>query len=164
MDQSKIKTKEVFITHLFDALPAVVFEAWTNSEQLAGWYAPDGCSIYFKSIDVREGGSFHSCIHDPVHGDCWIKGIYKEVVFPERLVFSMALSNAEGLLIRSAEAGKSNDWPEETVTTVTFSQIGSQTKLTLHQTVSEEEAKKTGAYQSWISMFDRLNSLLASRS
>ena len=88
--------KKLFITHLFDAPRELLFRAWTDPEQLIHWYAPDGCTIEFKTIDVREGGTFHSCIHDPIHGDCWIKGIYQEVVFPERLVFSMVLTNEHG--------------------------------------------------------------------
>jgi uncharacterized protein YndB with AHSA1/START domain len=154
--------KELHITHLFDAPRELVFKAWTDSGQLVHWYAPDGCSIEFKSIDVKENGTFHSCIHDPVHGDCWIKGVYKEVIFPEKLVFSMVLTNEAGISVKSLEAGKPEDWPEAILTTVSFSAIGNQTKLTLHQTVSEEDAKQTGAYQSWIKMFDRLNGLLIS--
>lgn len=152
--------KELFITHLFDAPRELVFKAWTDPQQLVHWYAPDGCSIEFKSIEVKQGGSFHSCIHDPVHGDCWIKGVYKEVVFPERLVFSMILTNEDGTSVGSLEAGKPEDWPEETLTTVTFTSIAYQTKLTIHQTVAEEDAKQTGAYQSWIKMFNRLNAVL----
>lgn len=151
--------KELLISHLFDAPRELVFKAWTDPEQLVQWYAPDGCSIEFKSIDVRENGSFHSCIHDPVHGDCWIKGIYQEVVFPEKLVFSMELSNEAGTDVGSLEAGKPEEWPEAILTTVSFTSIGNQTKLTLHQTVAEETARQTGAYQSWIKMFNRLNGL-----
>ncbi|KQC00680.1 SRPBCC domain-containing protein [Pedobacter sp. Hv1] len=152
--------QELLITHLFDAPRELVFSAWTDPEQLKHWYAPDGCTIAFKSIAVKVGGEFHSCINDPVHGECWIKGIYQEVVVPERLVFSMILSNEQGDNVNANEAGKSEDWPEALVTTVTFAAIGNQTKLTLHQTVAEAEAKKTGAYQSWFSMFDRLNNIL----
>jgi len=57
-------------------------------------------------------------------------------------------------------AGKSAEWPVEILTTVTFESIGNQTEATIHQTVSEEEAKKTGAYQSWIKMFNKLNQQL----
>lgn len=152
--------KELFITHLFNAPRELVFEAWTDPEKLIHWYAPDGCTIEFKSIDVKEGGSFHSCIHDPIHGDCWIKGIYKEVIFPEKLVFSMILTNADGQNVGATDAGKPEDWPEEILTTVTFTSIGNQTKLSIHQTVSEAEAKQTGAYQSWIKMFNRLETIL----
>lgn len=154
--------KELLITHLFDAPQELVFKAWTDPEQLMHWYAPDGCSIKFKSIEVKKGGAFHSCIHDPVHGDCWIKGVYKEVLFPEKLVFSMVLTNEEGISLGSLEAGKPEDWPEETLTTVTFTPFANQTKLTIHQTVAEEDAKQTGAYQSWIKMFNRLNTILIS--
>jgi uncharacterized protein YndB with AHSA1/START domain len=155
----KTETKELFITHLFDAPRDIVFRAWTDPEQLKHWYAPDGCSIEFKFIDIKQGGRFHSCIHDPVHGECWIKGTYLEVSAPQKLVFSMVLSDEEGKSVSSAEAGKTDDWPEEQITTVTFEPIGEQTKVSIHQTVLEEEAKKTGAYQSWIKMFNKLNLL-----
>ncbi len=156
----KTNNEDLLITHLFNAPPALVFDAWTKPELLKNWYAPDGCTIDFKSITVKEGGEFHSCIHDPVHGDCWIKGIYQEVLFPEKLVFSMILSNEQGDVVTANEAGKTENWPQAIVTTVTFTPIGQQTKVTLHQTVAEAEAKKSGAYQSWFSMFDRLNDIL----
>ncbi len=155
------QNKELLITHLFDAQQEIVFKAWTDPEQLKHWYAPDGCTIDFKTIDAKEGGEFHSCIHDPIHGNCWIKGIYHEVVFPEKLVLSMVLTNEKGDDVSANAAGKSENWPQAIITTVTFTPIGSQTKVTLHQTVAEEEAKKTGAYQSWFSMFDRLNIILS---
>jgi len=152
--------KELLISHLFDAPREDVFRAWTDAEQLKHWYAPDGCTIEFKTIDVTPGGNFHSCIHDPVHGDCWIKGRYITVLPPEKLVFTMVLSDRDGNLVTSIEAGKPEEWPEETVTTVTFEAVGERTNVWVHQTVSEEEAKKTGAYQGWIKMFNRLNRLL----
>jgi uncharacterized protein YndB with AHSA1/START domain len=161
MEQSKTEQgKELLITHLFNAPRALVFEAWTDPEKLKHWYAPDGCTIEFKSLDATQGGSFHSCVHDPVHGDCWIKGLYKEVTAPEKLVFSMIISNENGDDVRSIDAGKPEDWPEEVLTTVTFTEIGKQTKLTIHQTVSEAEAKQTGAYQSWIKMFNKLEAII----
>ncbi|MES2419004.1 MAG: SRPBCC domain-containing protein [Bacteroidota bacterium] len=155
-----MKNKELLITHLFDASPALVFQAWTDPLHLQHWYAPDGCTIEFKTIDVRENGSFHSCIHDPIHGECWIKGKYIQVKPYEKLVFSMILSNAQGDTVNATEAGKPEEWPQAIITTVSFSPVGQQTKVTLHQTVAEVEAKKTGAYQSWLKMFGRLNVLL----
>lgn len=152
--------KELLITHLFDASPERVFEAWTDAEQLKQWYAPDGCSIEFKALEVVKGGRFHSCIHDPVHGECWITGTYTEIIAPHKLVFTMVLSDPEGNDVSAASAGKDEDWPEALLTTVTFEAVGNQTKATIHQTVLEEEAKKTGAYQSWIKMFNKLNLLL----
>ena len=154
------KQKELFITHLFDAPVERVFEAWTNPEQLKHWYAPDGCSVEFKAIDATQGGNFHSCIHDPVHGECWVKGTYLEVLQNKKLVFTMVMSDEAGNSVSSVDAGKTEDWPEEQITTVTFESIGDQTKVSIHQTVSEEEAKKTGAYQSWIKMLNKLQVLV----
>jgi len=157
------KKKELFIIHLFDAPKEIVFEAWTNPEQLKHWYAPDGCTIEFKSINVIEGGHFHSCIYDPIHGECWVKGTYLEVVLDQKLVFTMVMTNKAGDSVSSVEAGKTEDWPEEQITTVTFESIGQRTKVSIHQTVLEEEAKKTGAYQSWIKMFNKLNQILSKK-
>jgi uncharacterized protein YndB with AHSA1/START domain len=152
---------DLLITHLFDAPRELVFNAWTEPEHLKHWYAPDGCTIEFASINVKVGGEFHSCIHDPVHGDCWIKGIYKEILFPEKLVYSMILSNERGEDVTADEAGKPDEWPQALITTVTFTSIRLQTKLTLHQAVATSEAKKTGAYQSWLNMLDKLNTTLS---
>jgi len=151
------KKEELFITHLFDAPEKVVFQAWTDPNQLKHWYAPDGCTVEFKTIDVSQGGGYHSCIHDPIHGDCWVKGVYLEVEPNQKLVFTMVMSDEAGNSVTSVNAGKTEDWPEEQITTVTFKSIGLQTKVTIHQTVAEEEAKKTGAYQSWLKMLNKLN-------
>ena len=79
---------------------------------------------------------------------------------PERLVFTMAVADEQGRLIEPTGAGMDPDWPRETVVTVTFSELDGKTRLTLHQTVSEALARKTGAYPSWLQMFDRLESEL----
>lgn len=157
----KTQDKELRITHLFDAPIEAVYEAWTNPDMLRQWYAPDGCSITYKHIEVTPGGQFHSCIHDPLHGDCWIIGTYLEILPPEKLVFTLQLSNESGQQVDATTAGKSEGWPAEIRTTVTFEALGEQTRATIHQTVSEEEARKTGAYQSWVNMCDRLNRLLS---
>ncbi|WP_374760309.1 SRPBCC family protein [Dyadobacter diqingensis] len=54
--------KELLISYLFDASIDRVFEAWTDPEKLKHWYAPDGCIIEYKSIEVRQGGRFHYLI------------------------------------------------------------------------------------------------------
>jgi uncharacterized protein YndB with AHSA1/START domain len=156
----KSNKNELLISHLFDAPRNVVFDAWTDPQQLRQWYAPDGCSIEFKAIDVKTGGHFHYCIQDPVHGPCWIIGTYLEILQDEKLIFTMIMSNEAGDPVSSVANGKVEDWPERHVATVTFESIGQRTKMTIHQTVSEEKAKETGAYQSWVKMFNKLNQLV----
>lgn len=157
---AKDNNQEVLITHVFNAGRELVFNAWTDPEQLVKWYAPDGCTIEFKSIDARKGGRFHSCIHNPTHGDCWCKGTYQEVEFPERIVFTMEVTDEKGNDVKPSDVGMSPDWPQVTKVTVTFYEEGAQTKMVLHQTVDQSLAKETGAFPSWIQMFDRLNEIL----
>jgi len=151
----------VVITRVFDAPRELVFKAWTDPEHLERWFAPRGCAVTFKQIDLRQGGSFHSCIRTPDGHDCWCRGVYREIVEPERIVYTMAVSDEQGNLIDPVDAGMDPDWPRETIVTVTFAEQEGRTRLTLHQTVLESIAKRTGAYPSWIEMMDRLDEELA---
>lgn len=148
--------RRIMITRIFNAPPDVVFKAWTEPDHLLRWYAPQGCRVSFSSIDVRPGGSFLSCIYNPVHGECWCKGVYKEVSAPERLVFTMIIADKNGNTVNPADIGMDPDWPGETLVTVTFTDLGGATKMVLHQTAPEELAKRTGAYPGWLQMLDNL--------
>lgn len=153
--------REVLITRVFDAPRELVFQAWTDPEHLRRWFAPRGCTVEFPFIDLRQGGEFRSCVRTPDGQDCWCKGTYLEIVAPERIVYSIGMADEHGNPVDSA-AGKDPEWPRETVVTVTFAEHGNQTKLTLHQNVSEEVAKRTGAYPSWLQMLDLLAESLGS--
>lgn len=152
--------EDVLVTHVFDAPRELVFRAWTDPEMLAKWYAPEGCNIVYKEIDVRKGGRFLSCVHHPVHGDCWCKGTYLEIDAPSRFVFTAEITNERGEDIQPVDAGMPADWPAKTTVSITFTGLGDKTSITLHQTVAAALAKQTGALPSWIEMFNRLNQLL----
>jgi uncharacterized protein YndB with AHSA1/START domain len=115
------------------------------------WYAPHGCTIAFRTLDLREGGAFLSVIHTPDGKDCWCSGVYAEISAPERIVYTMVAEGGE----------KDPEWPRETTVTVTFAEHDGKTTLTLHQSVSESLAKRTGAHPGWLSMLDRLDEQLS---
>lgn len=152
--------QEVWIEETFNASQKRVFEAWTNPQKLAQWFAPDHCTIIFKKIDVKTGGSFHSCIANPEYGDCWCIGEYKEVSPYSKIVFTMINADENGMPINPVDIGMDPNWPGETLVTVNFHEINGKTKLTLHQTVSQELATKTGAYPSWLQMLSKAHTLL----
>lgn len=158
--KNSIKTNEVFIEETFNANVEKVFDAWTNPEKLMKWYAPDGCTIHFKKIEVEKGGKYHSCISNPQYGDCWCIGEYKEVIPHSKIVFTMINADENGNPINPIEIGMDSDWPGETLVTVTLSEENGKTKLQLHQTVSQELAQKTGAYPSWLQMLDNMQILI----
>lgn len=151
---------EVFIEETFDASPERIFNAWTDPEKLVKWYAPDGCTITFKKIEAKTGGQFYSCISNPQFGDCWCIGEYKEVIPNEKIVFTMINADENGRPVDPSSIGMDPDWPGETLVTVTLADQNGKTKLQLHQTVSLELAKKTGAYPSWLQMLDNMKTLL----
>jgi uncharacterized protein YndB with AHSA1/START domain len=151
---------EVLITRIINAPRELVFKAWIDPAHLMNWFAPRGCTIEFVSIDPRPGGIFHHCIRNPRLHDCWCIGTYQKIVTPELIVYSLAIANEKGERISPADAGMDPGWPAETIVTVTFKEINGKTQVTLHQTVAESLAKRTGAYPSWLEMLDRLEEYL----
>lgn len=164
MAQTDSSTKEIFITRLFDAPRELVFEAWTDPQLLVRWYAPKGCSIRFLKLEPHAGGAFHSCISTPDGYDCWCTGTYLAVTPHEQIVFSMCNADEQGNAIESGQNGTPEDWPTKTVVTVTLTDVNGQTEMTLHQTAPEDVAKRTGAYPSWLEMFDKLAEDLKERA
>ena len=92
----------VKIERVFDAPRELVFDAWTKVEHLLQWYAPHGCTVRIVELDARPGGRFHFCIHNPSFGDCWCVGVYREVVRPERIVYTLATADSDGESDRSS--------------------------------------------------------------
>ena len=148
------------IERVFAAPRELVFDAWTNTDQLLQWYAPHGCTVHIAKLEARPGGRFHFCIHNPSFGDCWCIGVYREVVRPERIVYTLATADKEGNEIAPVKAGHDPRWPQQTVVRITFEAVSGGTKLTLEQSVSEALAKHTGAHPSWLQMLDRLEQCL----
>lgn len=161
MQSTSTKEKEVDITYTLPYPRKSVFAAWTNAEALHAWYAPHGCTIEFKKLEFKEGGTFLSCVSNSNWGDCWCTGEYKEIKAPERIVFTMNNCDAHGKLIDPKSIGMDAEWPGVTTVTVTFTEVDGKTTIRLQQTVSEALAKKTGAHPSWIRMFERLEERLA---
>lgn len=161
MSHAAVQDPFVLITRLIDAPRELVFRSWSEAKHLEKWYAPNGCGIEFRKLEFRPGGNFHSCIRTPDGHQCWCTGVYEEIADPERIVYSMFVSDESGKLMEPTSVGMDPEWPAKTIVTVKFEAVGNQTRLTLHQTVGESLAKKTGAYPSWLSMLDRLESELS---
>lgn len=148
--------KELVITRVFDAPRSLVFKAWTDPNIIARWWGPKGFTTPFCKIDLRVGGVFHYCMRSPEGRDYWGKGFYREIVEPERLVFTDVFSDEQGNTVQPVQYGMSPDWPPETLLTATLAEYEGKTKLTLRQTVSESLAKSTGARQGWTESLDKL--------
>ena len=153
--ESNIKTdKEVNIVRVFDAPRELVFKAWTSSEYLSKWYVPQGCKTTVYKLEFKPGGIFHHEVRSNEGEGCIFKGEYLEIIENEKIVYVLRFSDENGNIISASEAQMAG--PDETTVTVTFEDVEGKTKLTLHQTISEEFAKKEGSYQGWNEILDKL--------
>jgi len=153
--------RDLVITRVFDAPRELVFKAWTEPERLMRWWAPSGCTTPFCTVDLRVGGAFHYCMRMPEGQDIWGIGVYREIVEPERIVFTDAFANAEGNPVPPAHYGMSASHPAETLVTVTFAEHEGRTKLTLRHSILESVEERGGTQQGWTEMFDQLAAYVA---
>jgi uncharacterized protein YndB with AHSA1/START domain len=88
--------REILIVRAFAAPRDVVFEAWTKPEHLAHWWDPSRERLASCEIDLRPNGTFRFI---PRAAKPPFIGTYREIVAPERLVFStvVAPSGAESI-------------------------------------------------------------------
>jgi uncharacterized protein YndB with AHSA1/START domain len=140
---------ELVLTHVFQAPRELVFAAWTERQHLERWQgAPEGMTVTTEEADVRVGGRFRICMRSPDGAEHWLQGIYREVVPPERLVFTHAW------LDRDKRPGI------ETLVTITFTERGEATELTLRQTGFASGASRDGHRDGWESTLRRLEAYL----
>ena len=137
------------IERIFDAPPSLVFKAWTDPQHLVHWYGPRGFTLPSCNLDLRPGGAWRSCMLSPEGREHWVRGVFREIVEPERLVFTWAHENEDGAP------------GHETLVTVTFADLGDKTELTLHQAIFESNAARHAHERGWTSCLERFARYLA---
>ena len=143
---------ELVITRIFDAPRGIVFKAWSQPEHLMRWWGPYGFTLPVCEVDFRPGGRWRFCMRSREGNEEWQQGVYREIVEPERIVFSYAFEAAEGV------SGLSGWTPgHQTLVTVTFAvHEGNKTKLTVRQTNFDKVAVRDDHVRGWNEALDRL--------
>jgi uncharacterized protein YndB with AHSA1/START domain len=116
------------ITRQFKVPRAVVWKAWSESEQLQNWWGPKGCSIQIARFEFRPGGFFHYAMKFENAPTMWGRFNYREIAAPERMVWLNSFSN-ERCGITRAPFGES--CPLEIENAVTFIEQAGLTTVTL---------------------------------
>lgn len=132
----------------FSASREAVFAAWTDRRLISRWWAAKSYTTLSCEMDVRPGGAWRRLLRRQ-DGTVLIEyGTYREVVPPERLVFTY---NSEG-----------SDLVEpETVVTVTLARLGDgRTRLTLRHSGIETDAARAIHEAVWSRCFDRFTTTL----
>lgn len=147
--------REIVITRVFDAPRALVFKAWTDPKHLAKWWGPQGMTGEACRVDLRVGGVFRVELRAPDGAMYPCAAVFREIVEPERIVFTGTPDGAEG-----CGAGL----PPHATVTVTFVEHDGRTTLTIHTRLASAAdcaaAVKSGFNGGWASCLDRLAELL----
>jgi uncharacterized protein YndB with AHSA1/START domain len=141
--------RELVVTRIIDAPRSLVFKAWTEPEHVARWWGPQGFTTTSCEMDIRPGGAYRVCMRSPQGTDHWKRGVYREIAPPDRIVFTFSWEDVDG------KPG------HELLTTVTFAEHGTKTKLTLHQAVFETVERRDDHRGGWTSCLERFADYIA---
>ena len=124
-------------TLFFDAPRHLVFDAMTRPELVKRWlFGPPGWSMVVCEDDVRVGGTFRWAWRGPDGAEMAMRGVYREVVPPERIVRTESFEFG-----CDAQAG-------EQLGTLVLTEQGGKTTLTVTVLYPSKEARD-GAIASW---------------
>lgn len=131
----------------FAGTPDEVFDAWTDPEVLARWWAArptwtsPGCEV-----DLRVGGRYVLRMRDDETGHVHaVGGVYREVERPTRLVYTWCWEGSDGL-----HPG------HESLVTVEFVPAGTGTTVLLEHSGLASEESRSRHTMGWTGTFDNL--------
>jgi len=147
MSDTSTNLGEVTYTRVFEAPRELVFRCMTTPEHLTHFWGPKGSSTPLDKItvDLRPGGVFETVMVDDASGaEFPMRGVFVEVVEPERLVWTEA----------DVEGGMT--------TSVTFHDLGDgRTETVSYQTNVPEMLRTEESRAGMLSSFDRFATYLA---
>ena len=158
--------KELVITRELKGPRELVFKVWTEAKHLAKWWGPKGFEMGVTKLDFRPGGIFHYSMKSPEGFVMWGRFDYREIVAPEKIVFTNSFSDENGNITR---APFSATWPLTVLNNVTLTEDGNKTILTISgypENATDEECSTfegmhAGMQQGFGGTFDQLEAYLA---
>jgi uncharacterized protein YndB with AHSA1/START domain len=143
---------EIEMTRVFDAPRHLVFDAMTRPEHVRRWFGCAELALSVCEIDLRVGGAYRFTMRTPDGVDSTLQGVYREVVRPERVVFTE----------RFSMPGFTSD---EYQVTSTFVEAGGRTTLTttiLHTTRENRDGHLNSGIEKGVApAYDRLAEVVA---
>lgn len=149
----------LIISRTFNGSAERLFRAWTNPAELMKWWGPSGFTSPECRVDLRVGGEYHYCSRSPEGVEFWSRGIFREIIWPKKLVVADSFSDDSGRIIAPSAVGLPHDWPSTLLITVTFEDHGRQTVFTLrHERLPYEMMQHCRA--GWNESLDKLQSVI----
>jgi uncharacterized protein YndB with AHSA1/START domain len=141
--------RELVITRVFAAPRRLVFAGWTNPEHATHWWAPHGFVSLSCEMEVHVGGFWRRATRSPTGATYVVRGVYREIASPERLVFTFAREGATAAL------------GHQTLVAVIFIETAGQTELTLRHAFFDTIAARDEHHTDWSSCLDHFTEYLA---
>jgi uncharacterized protein YndB with AHSA1/START domain len=120
--------REIVITRILDAPREVVWNAWTDPQQVVQWWGPRGFTTTIQEMDVRPGGAWNLTMRGPDGVEYPNYSVFSEVAKPERIVFSHG-------------GGRKGGPDAQFEATWTFDDLGKKTRLTMRMVFASAAAR-----------------------
>jgi len=144
--------RALVMTRVLDAPREMVFDAWVDPAQLVRWFGPRNIAATVDRMEVRPGGGYRIALRATDTGETYaLHGAYREVVPPERLVFTWVWEEDCPTHVKDVE----------TVVTVMFRAQGTKTEIVLHHATFDVPAMRASHTRGWTASFDKLAEMLA---
>ncbi len=142
------------ITRTFNAPREKVFRAGTDPQELRRWFAPsDDYSTPLAEVDLRVAGRYRIQMKTADGATYTVKGAYREVRPPERLVFTWAWEGE-----RCGGQGLTEYY--ETLVTLEFRTVPEGTELTLTHECFPSTDERDKHSEGWTGCLGQLEKLL----
>src|SRR5713101_2845650 len=91
----QVRERSITLTRTLEAPRELVFEMWTDSAHLARWWGPKGFTNPVCEANARSGGALRIVMRGADGTEYPMRGIFREIVAPERLVFTNLAVDAD---------------------------------------------------------------------
>ena len=162
-----LSAADFVISREFDAPRKLVWRAWTEPRHLARWWGPRIMTTPVCELDVRPGGAYRITMRAPDGTDYPIRGVFREVTPPLRLVMTMDCSEHPAAWHQLVKPGSQpgENPAGELLTTVTFEELGRKTVLTIQTRFGSAAIGRTmtqmGMNEGWSESLAKLAGQLA---
>jgi uncharacterized protein YndB with AHSA1/START domain len=159
---------DFFISRIFDAPRELVWRAWTEPGRLARWWGPRDFTNEECRVDLRPQGAYRIVMCAPDGTRYPLKGVFREVVPPERLVMTMDVSEHPPEWFDAVLPGRDRSRPAtiEILQTARFEDHERGTKLTIRSRFASAQIRdamtQVGMSEGWGQSLERLAAALQS--
>jgi uncharacterized protein YndB with AHSA1/START domain len=133
------------------AAPSVVFAAFTEPDELAKWWGPEGFTTPSMDFDPRVGRTYRIEMQPPEGDPFYLTGEFREVDPHARLAYTFIWEPPD---------------PDDVETSVglSFRDLGESTEVAFTQGPFKTEARLALHRAGWTDGFDKLEHLLSSQA